>query len=388
VNAITAGPALRTARSDEDRAEEVAAPTEQKPSSERRLHPRHAVLGLASLALIALGCWGYRYWTGGRFIESTDDAYVKADSTTVAPKVSGYIAQVFVEDNQAVRSGQILALIDDRDLQTALREATADVAATTAAVANLTAQLTTQNFVIHEAEADLQVARTSAALAKRNDARRREMAKVGFGSDERSDEATTEYQGKTASVARAVAALARAREQVEVLETQRQLAAAQHLRALAGEQQAELNVGYATIRAAIDGTVGARTLRVGQFVQAGTQLMEIVPLSETYLIANFKETQLTRMRSGQLVHFTVDAFPGQTLVGHVDSLAPASGLEFALLPPDNATGNFTKIVQRVPIKIVLEEPQMLVGRLRPGMSVDVAVDTRRADSPLTAQRAD
>jgi membrane fusion protein (multidrug efflux system) len=327
---------------------------------------------------VALGTWGVRYWTVGRFIESTDDAYVQADSTTVAPKVSGYIAQVLVEDNQHVKAGQVLARIDDRDLQTALHEANASLAAATALVANLAAQLSAQDYVIREAQADLQVAQTAAALAQRNDGRRREMAKVGFGSDEQSDEATTDFRRKTAGVARAQAAVARARQQVDVLQTQRQLAEAQRLRAVANRNQAELNVSYATISAAIDGTVGARTLRVGQFVQAGTQLMEIVPLRDIYVVANFKETQLTRMHPGQEVHLSVDAFPGESLTGHVDSLAPASGLEFALLPPDNATGNFTKVVQRVPVRIRVKQSLGAAKPLRPGMSVTVHVDTKVA----------
>jgi membrane fusion protein (multidrug efflux system) len=339
------------------------------------------------LLCVALGTWGVRYWSVGRFIESTDDAYVEADSTTVAPKVSGYIAQVLVEDNQPVKSGQVLARIDDRDLETALRAANANLAAASAVVASLAEQLTAQDYAIREAQADLQVAQTAAALAQRNDGRRREMAQVGFGSDEQSDEADTDFRGKSAGVARAQAALASARQQVEVLQSQRQLAEAQRLRAVANQHQAELNLSYATIRAAIDGTVGARTLRVGQFVQAGTQLMEIGPLRDTYVVANFKETQLTRMHPGQAVRLSVDAFPGERLAGHVDSLAPASGLEFALLPPDNATGNFTKIVQRIPIKVVFDDPRQLAGRLRPGMSVDVAVDTRHQQPATTARQA-
>ena len=386
MSATIAPPAPRVAPADESGGA-GAAPSDTTGSvSRRRLGPRHALWAVAVLLCVALGTWGARYWAVGRFIESTDDAYVKADSTTVAPKVSGYIAQVVVEDNQPVKAGQVLARIDDRDLQTALREANANLAAATAVLANLAAQLTAQDYAIREAQADLQVAQTAAALAQRNDGRRREMAKVGFGSDEQSDEATTDFQRKTAGVARAQAALASARQQVEVLQTQRQLAEAQRLRAVANQNQAELNLSYATISAAIDGIVGARTLRVGQFVQAGTQLMEIVPLRAAYVVANFKETQLTRMHPGQSVHLSVDAFPGESLAGHVDSLAPASGLEFALLPPDNATGNFTKIVQRVPIKVVFDDPRKLAGRLRPGMSVDVAVDTRQVQPSVTARQ--
>jgi membrane fusion protein, multidrug efflux system len=386
MSATATAPAPRAVPADEPRDDDATPSATSGPVSRRRLGLRHALWAVGVLLCVALGTWGVRYWTVGRFIESTDDAYVQADSTTVAPKVSGYIAQVLVEDNQPVKAGQVLARIDDRDLQTALHEANASLAAAAALVANLAAQLNAQDYVIREAQADLQVAQTAAALAQRNDGRRREMAKVGFGSDEQSDEATTDFQRKTAGVARAQAAVARARQQVEVLQTQRELAEAQRLRAVANRNQAELNVSYATISAAIDGTVGARTLRVGQFVQAGTQLMEIVPLRDIYVVANFKETQLTRMHPGQAVHLSVDAFPGESLTGHVDSLAPASGLEFALLPPDNATGNFTKIVQRIPIKVVFDEPRQLAGRLRPGMSVDVAVNTRHEQPSITERQ--
>lgn len=379
MNATITAPAARDTSSGESGGDPSQA---RAKSRNGRLRPNHVLIGVGLLLCVSLGVWGVRYWTVGRFIESTDDAYVKADSTTVAPKVSGYIAQVLVEDNQPVEAGQVLARIDDRDLQTALGEANASLDAATAVVANLAAQLAAQDYAIREAEADLQVTQTAAALARRNDDRRREMAQVGFGSDEQSDEATTDFQRKTAGVSRAQAALASARQQVEVLQTQRQLADAQRLRALANRHQAELNLSYASITAAVSGTVGARTLRVGQFVQAGTQLMAIVPLQQTYVVANFKETQLTHMHPGQTVRLTVDAFPGETLTGRVDSVAPASGLEFALLPPDNATGNFTKIVQRLPVKIRLDARTGSQESLRPGMSVFVAVNTH--DQPHTA----
>jgi membrane fusion protein, multidrug efflux system len=338
--------------------------------------PQQALWAGSCVLLVAALVFGERYWTVGRFIESTDDAYVKADSTTVSPKVSGYITEVLVQDNQPVAKGQILARVDDRDLQTALHEADASLAAATAAVTNLGAQLSAQEYRVREAGADLQVAQTAAELARHNDARRREMAKVGYGSEEQSDDATTDLRQKIATVARAQATLAGSREQIEVLRTQRDLAEAQRQRALALQRQAELNVSYSMIRAAVDGTVGARTVRVGEFVRAGTQLMEIVPLQQTYVVANFKETQLTHMRDGQRARIRVDAFPGDELTARVQSIAPASGLEFSLLPPDNATGNFTKIVQRVPVKLVFEGQSRLAGRLRPGMSVNVAVDTR------------
>ena len=377
-------PSTRSAERDA-----AAEPPAESAASNRtlRLRPRHALWAAGVLLTLGALVWGESYWTVGRFIESTDDAYVKADSTMVAPKVSGYIGQVLVDDNQTVRKGQILALIDDRDLRTALLEAEASLAAANAAVTNLGAQLAAQASRVREAQADLEVARTSTELARHNDARRREMAKVGYGSEEQADDAATDLRTKIAGVDRAQAALTNSRDQIDVLRTQRDLAEAQRQRAVAARQQAELNLSYSVIRAAIDGTVGARTVRVGQFVQAGTQLMEIVPLQQTYVVANFKETQLTQMRAGQTAHIRVDTFPGDELTARVESLAPASGLEFSLLPPDNATGNFTKIVQRVPVKLVFEGLSHLAGRLRPGMSVDVAVDTRAVPVPVrTAKR--
>jgi membrane fusion protein, multidrug efflux system len=336
-------------------------------------------LGIGALILAALTAgviFGHRYWTVGRFLESTDDAYVKADSSTIAPKVSGYVASVMVDDNQPVKAGQILALIDSRDLQTALDEADANGVAAQASIVNLAAQLAVQQSLIKQADANVSVAKTARALAKRNEERRLEMAKVGYGSDEQSDDASADSVEKASLVAREEAAAATARKQVEVLTAQKALAEAQLASALALRHQAALNLSYATIRAPIDGTVGARSIRVGQYVQAGMQLMELVPLSQTYVVANFKETQLTHMRAGQRARIAVDAFPQNELAARVASLAPASGLEFSLLPPDNATGNFTKIVQRVPVKLVIDNSGQLLGRLRPGMSVTVRVDTK------------
>jgi membrane fusion protein (multidrug efflux system) len=215
MNATTPTAFVRPAPADDIGNQPVDTTTSPRFTS--RLRPRHALWGIGLLLLVAAAVWGSHYWAVGRFIESTDDAYVKADSTTVAPKVSGYIAQVLVDDNQPVKAGQVVALIDARDLQTASGEADASLAATAAVVANLTAQLTAQDDMIHEAQADLQVGQTAVELARRNDSRRREMAKVGFGSDEQSDEASTDLRQKTAGVTREEAALASARQQVEVL---------------------------------------------------------------------------------------------------------------------------------------------------------------------------
>ena len=359
-----------------------------RPTVTRGMKTLAARLGIGALivALVVAGTLGTRhYWVIGRYMESTDDAYVKADSSTIAPKVSGYIAGVLVDDNQAVVAGQILARIDDRDLQTALDEASANVTAAAASIANLTAQLVAQDSMIKQAQANVAVAKTSLALSQRNEQRRREMAKIGYGSNEQSDDAAADSLEKTSLLTREQAAAATAHQQIAVLEAQQSLARAQLDRAQALRHQAELNVSYAAIRAPIDGTVGARSIRVGQYVQAGTQLMELVPLARTYVVANFKETQLARMHDGQTARIAIDAYPQNDLRARVASLAPASGMEFSLLPPDNATGNFTKIVQRIPVKLVLDNDGSLVGRLRPGMSVQVTVDTKpAAPTPLSS----
>jgi len=341
----------------------------------RRAIKRAALALAAALGVAAAADFGYGYITTGRYLESTDDAYVKADSTIIAPKVSGYIAQVLVTDNQPVKAGQLLARIDDRDYRTALNQAKADVAAAEASVRNIDAQLALQQPVIEQGKADVTAAEANLKFAQEERARYDDLMKTGSGTVQRAQQTDAALRSSTAQLQGAKSALAAAERKVDVLSTQRAQATAQVERARAVELQAELNLSYTAITAPVDGTVGARTLRVGQYVQAGTQLMAVVPLDAVYVVANFKETQLTHVRNGQPVELTIDSFRNTTLKGHVDSLSPASGLEFALLPPDNATGNFTKIVQRVPVKIVLDDNK-LAGLLRPGMSAIPTVNTK------------
>ena len=337
---------------------------------------RRIALVLALLSGTAAGAYyGHDYWTTGRYLESTDDAYVKADSTIVAPKVSGYIAEVLVGDNQKVGAGQLLARIDDRDFKAALDQARADVAASDAAVQNLQAQLELQQPVIEQQAAAVEAAEAGLKFAQEEQARYEGLMKTGSGTVQRAQQTDAALREKTAQLQREKSGLIAANKRLGVLTTEQAKAVAQLNRAHAAEQQAALNFSYTRITAPIDGTVGARSLRAGQFVQAGTQLMAVVPLDAVYVVANFKETQLTHMRSGQPVEVRIDSFRGTTLKGHVDSLSPASGLEFALLPPDNATGNFTKIVQRVPVKVVLDG-HSLNGLLRPGMSAEPVVNTK------------
>jgi membrane fusion protein (multidrug efflux system) len=335
---------------------------------------KRAALALA-LGVAASADFGYGYLTAGRYLETTDDAYVKADSTIVAPKVSGYIAEVLVSDNEQVKAGELLARIDDRDFRTALAQAKADVAASDAAVRNLDAQIELQQPIIQQQAAEVDAAEANLQFAQEERALYDVLMKSGSGTVQRAQQTDAALRAQTAQLQQGKAGLAAANKRIEVLATDRAKAVAQLDHARAVEAQAALNLSYTQITAPVDGTVGARSLRVGQFVQAGTQLMAVVPLDAVYVVANFKETQLTHVRNGQPVELRIDSFHATTLRGHVDSLSPASGLEFALLPPDNATGNFTKIVQRVPVKIVLDDHN-LKGLLRPGMSAEPTVNTK------------
>ncbi|RAZ92455.1 HlyD family secretion protein [Mesorhizobium hawassense] len=344
------------------------------PVSKRRFK-RMALASAVLASIIAGGYWGHGYWTTGQYLESTDDAYLKADYTTVAPKISGYIAAVLVHDNQAVETGQVLARIDDRDFRAALAQADADVKAAEAAVRNLDAQIALQHSLIEQAKATVAATQASLTFASADADRYTTLAKSGTGTAQKAEASRAQADQLVAGLQRDEASVAAAQAKINVLVTERDSAVAQKDRAQAAAGQARLNLSYATITAPVDGTVGARTLRVGQFVGSGMQLMAVVPMDAIYVVANFKETQLAHVRDGQPVSLVVDGFPGVELKGHVDSLSPASGLEFALLPPDNATGNFTKIVQRIPVRIAIDNHE-LGGLLRPGMSVEPTIDTK------------
>ena len=350
-----------------------------KPSLRPSLRAiRRAAFAVAiAFGVAAAAGFGNYYITTGRYLETTDDAYVKADSTIIAPKISGYISEVLVADNEKVAAGHSLARIDDRDFKAALNQARADVAASEAAVRNLDAQIALQEPLIQQQAAEVDASEANLKFAQEERTRYDGLMKSGSGTVQRAQQTDAALRAQTAQLQQGKSGLIAANRKIEVLSTERAKAIAQVDRARAVEQQAALNLSYTQITAPVNGTVGARSLRVGQYVQAGTQLMAVVPLDAVYVVANFKETQLTGMRNGQPVELYVDSFQSTRLRGHVDSLAPASGLEFALLPPDNATGNFTKIVQRVPVKIVLDDPS-LNGLLRPGMSAVPTVNTKPA----------
>jgi len=354
---------------------------ETKTTGRPRWSLKQLSIGAASVLLIAAaGGYGHYYWKTGRFLVSTDDAYVEAHSVLISPKVSGYLSEAPVDDNQPVKAGEILARIDLRDYQTALDQARANVAAAQAAIEALNQQIAQQALVVQQGRH--QVASDQAALvfSAQDFKRYTQLAKDGWGTVQRSQQAQADIREKDAALQHDIAVVSAAERQIGVLQAQVTQATATLAQLQAMQHQAELNLSYTNITAPVDGTVGARTLRVGQYVQAGTQLMAVVPLQAVYIVANYKETQLTEVRPGQPVTIDVDTFPGAKVTGHVESVAPASGQEFALLPPDNATGNFTKIVQRIPVKIVVDANDKLAHLLRPGMSVEPTIETKPAHS--------
>jgi membrane fusion protein (multidrug efflux system) len=341
---------------------------------------RRLIIGSAILLAGAYGAYeGVHYYTLGRFIITTDNAYLKADFTSVAPKVSGYISEVLVSDNEHVKAGQVVARIDDRDFQSALAQARGDLAAAEAAIENIEAQIVLQKSLIDQAKAALVSSEANLSFALSDAKRSKYLYSSGSGTLSRAEQTQSVGEQANAAVEASKAAVVAAEDKVPVLETQRNQAIAQMDRANAGVRQAELNLSYTNVVSAIEGTVGARTIRLGQLVNAGTQLMAVVPLDAVYVVGNFKETQLTHVVPGQRVSVRVDTFPDAMIEGHVDSVSPGSGLEFSLLPADNATGNFTKIVQRIPVKIVIDSKEF-IGRLRSGMSVVPSIDTRDGSS--------
>ncbi len=377
----TFGRSVESGRENEDAVPQTAEPLSQLPTRSPKLLLKRSAYAIAIIAAAGYAAhFGYDYWTTGRFIESTDDAYVKADYTTIAPKVAGYIKDVLVNDNDFVNAGQVLATIDDRDFQIAHDSARADLQGAEAAIANLDAQIDLQASVIEQARASVDVSKASYNFAKSDAARNARLTSNGSGTLSRAEQSKSILDQASAAVDRDQAALVSAQSRVQVLRTQRDQAVAQRDKATAAVDQAAVNLSYTRIVAAVDGTVGARSVRVGQFVSSGTQLMAVVPLHAVYIVANVKETQLTHMHPGQHAEIRVDSFPKLKIKGHVDSISPASGLEFSLLPPDNATGNFTKIVQRIPVKILIDD-EGLSATLRSGMSVEPRIDTKDAYAP-------
>jgi membrane fusion protein, multidrug efflux system len=327
-----------------------------------------AVSGMALIVALGGAWYGHEWWTVGRFIESTDDSYVGGDITVIAPKVAGFIAEVAITDNQPVHAGDLLVRLDDRDYRAALAKAEGSVASAQAALANLDASRHLQDAVIAQARAE--VATTDAEAA------RTQLASEQFASTQRFQQADADHKKGLAASDKSRAVLAAAQRQLDVIDTAKQQAQATLAQAMADRDLAALNLSYTEIRAPIDGTVGNRSAHPGAFAAVGSQLMSLVPARGLWVDANFKESQLAAMQPGLKATIKADVLPGEIFHGHVLSLAPATGAEFSVLPPENATGNFTKIVQRVPVRILLDGDASALGRLRPGLSVTAAVDMR------------
>ena len=350
-----------------------APPAAPKKAPDNRRRRRLLLGALGAVVLVAGVGYGAYWFLVGRHYESTNDAYLGADSVTIAPKVGGYVAELDVTDNQTVHKGDVLARIDPRDYQTAVDSATADRENAEATAANIDAQLKEQESTIAQAEAAVAADQASVTFSEQEMARYGDLARTGAGSLQRQQQAQADLSQKKALLERDRAALSAARSHTDVLKTQRRQAQAAIAAKSAALDQAKINLENTTLVAPSDGVVGDRSVRQGQFVQPATRLMSIVPTGQIYLVANYKETQTGRMVPGQKAEISIDSFPGQTIEGTVDSLAPGTGAQFALLPPENATGNFTKIVQRVPVKILLDPKNPLSQRLRPGLSVTATV---------------
>jgi membrane fusion protein (multidrug efflux system) len=368
-------------------------PEASSPRAPRRWGKRLALILVGMLVLGGAGAYAWQWWTVGRFFEETEDAYTAADSVAVSPRVGGQVIEVLVRDNQRVEAGQLLARLDDADFIVAQRVAAADMQSAEAEVAGLTAQIALLPSAVEQAEADVTAGEAQVAFAQAEARRYQDLLRTGSGTVQRSQQADADIKGRQAALARSRAALAAARGQTAVLEASRQRAQAQADRARAAVQQAGLNLGYARITAPVSGAVGDRAVRLGQTVAAGTRLLDVVPVGrDLYVIANFKETQLAHMSAGEQVQVRADILPGIVLHGRVNSLAPGSGSTFALLPPENATGNFTKVVQRVPVRITLDTsdvPADVLERLRPGLSVIASVDMRtQPDGPVRTMAAE
>jgi membrane fusion protein (multidrug efflux system) len=334
------------------------------------------VLAGGAVAIVIIA-WLVHYFLVGQYFVATDDAYISADSSMVAAKVSGYVTEVAVRQNQRVSQGQLLAEIDPRDYQAALASAKADATAAQAQISSEQAQLPLQQAKIQAAKATLQGDAARLDYAGANARRYARLSHTGASTVQDIDQAKTALDTARATQEEDQANLLGAERQVDVLNAGLAHAKASLIQAQAAEQQAQLNLEHTRITAPFDGVVANKTVALGDYLQPGTQIMAIVPLNHVYVLANYKETQITNLRPGQPVTINVDAFPGLHVTGRVDSVAPAAGQQFALLPPDNATGNFTKIVQRVPVKIDLNLTPANIGKLRPGLSVEPSIDTRR-----------
>jgi membrane fusion protein (multidrug efflux system) len=342
-----------------------------------------AILTVAALTASLSAAWGWQWYSEGRFQETTDNAYVRGDITSIAPKLSGYVVEVAVGDNATVRKGSVLFRIDDSDYRAKLDQANANLAARQAEIANIEATQKLQGALVAQAEAQKQSASADLLFARANLDRYASLRKSGTASEQKLQDAQTSRDKAQAAVSAAEANTLAQKLKLDVVDAQLAGAQAALLQAQAAVDLAALDLMNTTIRAPIDGIVGNRQIRVGRYATPGMAALDIVPVHDVWIVANFKETQLDRVEAGQPVEIVVDEYPDLEINGIVDSFAPGSGAAFSLLPPDNATGNFIRVVQRVPVKIrPVENP--LPGRLVPGLSARVAINVEGKSSSSIA----
>jgi membrane fusion protein, multidrug efflux system len=354
--------------------------TPTNPRSRRGLRVVLIIIGLA--VLLGGGWWYFRHVTYGQYMQSTDNAYVAVDSVVISSKVAGYVEEVFVGENEQVARGGVLVQLDLRDYQAQAQQARAQIAATLAGADTIRSQVTEQDAAIRQARAQLAGARASVDLANDQVARYRPLAATGAEPREKLEQYEAQARQARAELAAAQAAVSAATARRATLFEQIGQTRAQADAARAQLETADLTVESTLLRASKAGRVGDLSVRVGQFVQPGQRLMTVVPVSAIYVTANFKETQVGLIRPGQSVRLEVDALPDLGIAGRVDSISPGTGAEFSILPPENATGNFTKVVQRIPVRIAIKAPLEVRRLLVPGMSVVATVDTRNAAGEL------
>jgi membrane fusion protein (multidrug efflux system) len=333
---------------------------------------------LAAFGFIALATLRWDAWVGGEVIQSTNDAYVRAELTRLSSRVAGEVLTVAANDFQRVKAGDLLVQIDPADYQAQVAQAEAGVIGAQAVLDNLANQVELQYATIAQVEAQQVSALALEVEARQEQERQQSLTQTEAGTRQKLEQATAGYARAQADVRASRALIAAQRHQIEVLSGTRKQREADLQGAKAALAAARLKLGYTRIAAPFDGVVGERQVQAGDYVNIGSNLINVVPLPDVYVMANYKETQLTRVKPGQPVEVTVDSFPSEKLHGRVERIAPASGSQFALLPPDNATGNFTKVVQRIPVRIEFDKGQPLLERLLPGMSVVTRIRTDEA----------
>jgi membrane fusion protein (multidrug efflux system) len=364
----------------------MAAPPPAAPAGPPRGHwPANLVVRLVVLAaaaiVVVLFATQWNRWVGGSTRQETDDAYVKADVTPLSAQVEGYVRKVAVDDFQRVKAGDLLVQIDDEDYTARVAQAEADLLGAQAAIDNIKARKEAQKAVVAEADSAIVGTQADVERAKLEDQRQRKLLATTFGTEQKVEQTDADEKRLDATLASNKAALDAQRSQLAVLDTQELQLRADAKAKQAALDLAKINLGYTRILAPVGGEVSERGVYDGQYVHSGSQVISVVPLDNVWVVANYKETQLTHVAIGQRAEIRVDTFPGVVVNATVDSIAPASGSQFSLLPPDNATGNFTKVVQRIPVKLRIAADNPLAGHLLPGMSVEVTILTDTTPPP-------